>query len=38
MTIENNKHDNRFVEFFSDKPYDLVARLGCDEVYAKRLI
>ena len=35
MTIENNAYDDRFVKFFSDKPYTLAAKLGCDEVYVK---
>ena len=35
MTIENNNYDDRFIKFFSDKPYNLVTRLGCDELYVK---
>lgn len=36
ISVENNNFDNTFIEFFKDKPYDLVAKLGCDEVYVKR--
>jgi FkbM family methyltransferase len=35
ITVENNDYDNKFQNFFSNKNYLLVAKLGCDEVYKK---
>jgi FkbM family methyltransferase len=35
MTIENNKFDNSIIDFFINKPYKFLGRLGCDEVYIK---
>lgn len=36
ISVENNKFDNTFQNFFHNMKYHLVARLGCDEVYVKR--
>jgi len=38
MTIESNNFGDRILEFFSDKPYTLINRLGCDDVYVKNTI
>jgi FkbM family methyltransferase len=35
ISLENNKFDNTFQKFFYNTKYQLVARLGCDEVYVK---
>jgi len=35
ITVENNDYDNKFLNFFSNKPYQFVGRLGCDELYKK---
>jgi FkbM family methyltransferase len=35
ITVENNDYDNKFLDFFNDKNYSLVVKLGCDEVYKK---
>jgi FkbM family methyltransferase len=35
ITVENNNYDNIFNNFFSDKPYQFIGRLGCDELYKK---
>jgi len=35
LTIENNDFDNKFIEFFKDKPYKFLGRLQCDEIFVK---
>lgn len=35
LTIENNDFDDKFIKFFSDKPYQFVGRLQCDEIFVK---
>jgi hypothetical protein len=35
LTIENNDFDDKFIKFFSDKPYRFVGRLQCDEIFVK---
>ena len=35
ITVENNDYDNKFLDFFNTKNYELVVKLGCDEVYKK---
>ena len=37
ISVENNNFDSTFIEFFADKPYNLVTQLGCDEVYVKQV-
>jgi FkbM family methyltransferase len=36
ISVENNKFDNTFQQFFYNTPYNIVARLGCDEIYKKQ--
>ena len=36
--IENNKYDNSIHKFMRDKNYNLVEKLGCDEIYKKNSI
>ena len=38
ISVENNEYNDRFINFFSNKNYILVAKLGCDEVYKKQQI
>lgn len=35
ITVENNDYDDKFFKFFSNKPYQFITRLGCDELYKK---
>lgn len=35
ITVENNDYDDKFLNFFSNKPYQFIGRLGCDELYKK---
>jgi hypothetical protein len=35
ITVENNDYDDKFSNFFSNKPYQFIGRLGCDELYKK---
>ena len=35
ITVENNDYDNKFINFFSTKNYELITKLGCDEIYKK---
>jgi|688.fasta_scaffold01710_12 FkbM family methyltransferase len=37
ISVENNKSNNIFLEFFYNTPYKIVAKLGCDEVYKKQV-
>jgi FkbM family methyltransferase len=36
ITIENNDYDDKFLKFLTSRGYQLVTRLGCDEVYIKK--
>lgn len=38
MTIENNSFGDQISNFFKDKPYTLLCKLGCDEVYVKNTL
>jgi len=35
ITVENNKYDDKFINFLTTKNYTFVTRLGCDEFYKK---
>jgi FkbM family methyltransferase len=35
ITVENNDYDDKFINFFKDKNYSRVIKLGCDEIYKK---
>jgi FkbM family methyltransferase len=35
ITVENNDYDNKFLNFFNDKNYLRIIKLGCDEIYKK---
>ena len=35
ITVENNDYDDKFFKFFSNKPYQFITKLGCDELYKK---
>jgi FkbM family methyltransferase len=35
ITVENNDYDDKFLNFFLNKPYQFIGRLGCDELYKK---
>ena len=33
ITVENNDYDNKFFDFLIPKGYQMITRLGCDELY-----
>jgi FkbM family methyltransferase len=35
ITVENNDYDDKFINFLTNKNYNFVTRLGCDEFYKK---
>lgn len=35
ITVENNDYDQKFIDFLTQKGYQFVTRLGCDEVFKK---
>ena len=37
ITIENNDYDDKFINYLTNKGYQFVTRLGCDEVYKNKI-
>jgi FkbM family methyltransferase len=36
ISVENNEYDDKFINFFSNKNYTFITKLGCDEIYKKQ--
>ena len=36
ITVENNDYDQKFIDFLTQKDYQFVTRLGCDEVFKRK--
>lgn len=36
ITVENNDYDQKFIDFLTQKGYQFVTRLGCDEVFKRK--
>jgi FkbM family methyltransferase len=36
ITVENNDYDDKFINFLTNKNYNFITRLGCDEFYKKK--